>query len=71
MATKFKEAVQENIDKGLNHPIRHEIGEALTRGGGPNGYLAVSWPSPIDAEPLSPRNSSSSSCRALIHSSKY
>jgi len=45
MATKFKEAVQENIDKGLNHPLRHEIGEALTRGGGPNGYLAVSSPS--------------------------
>lgn len=22
--------------------LRHEIGEALTQGGGPNGYLAVS-----------------------------
>jgi len=54
MATKFKEAVQENIEKGLNHPIRHEIGEALTRGGGPNGYLAVS--------PISIRN-----CSTITH----
>lgn len=30
-------------DKGQKHEgIAHEIGEALTKGSGPNGYLAVS-----------------------------
>jgi len=27
--------------KGGKHDLRHEVGEALTKGGGPNGYLAV------------------------------
>ena len=44
MSVKFKETVQTNIRDATNAPgsIAHEIGAAVTRGGGPQGYLAVS-----------------------------
>jgi hypothetical protein len=28
--------------KGGKHDLAHDVGEAITKGGGPNGYLAVS-----------------------------
>ena len=46
MSVKFKEetvtqTVQDATEKGKD--IVKEVGEVLTQGGGPNGYLAVSW----------------------------
>jgi hypothetical protein len=36
----FKETISENVT-GKGHDLAHEVGAALTKGGGPNGYLAV------------------------------
>jgi hypothetical protein len=46
MSVKFKEetitqTVTDTAAKGKD--LAHEVGEALTKGAGPNGYLAVSW----------------------------
>jgi len=43
MSVKFeKETVRtSNISSGGKEGLAHEVGNALTRGGGPNGYLAV------------------------------
>ena len=40
MSVKFeqKETIRTNVAK---EDLAHEVGNAITRGGGPNGYLAV------------------------------
>jgi hypothetical protein len=38
--TRTQEVAGKAVEKG-HEGIAHEIGEALTKGGGPNGYLAV------------------------------
>jgi hypothetical protein len=48
MSVKFKEEVTKTqvVNNGVagahgKHELLHEVGTALTKGGGPNGYLAV------------------------------
>jgi hypothetical protein len=46
MSVKFKEetVTQTTADTAAKgKDLAHEVGEALTKGGGANGYLAVSW----------------------------
>jgi hypothetical protein len=33
---------QQTVDAVQKHGLAHEVGAAVTRGSGPNGYLAVS-----------------------------
>ncbi|TKA70522.1 hypothetical protein B0A49_07501 [Cryomyces minteri] len=40
MSVKFEETIRTNVPAG-KHDLAHEVGNVLTRGGGPNGYLAV------------------------------
>ena len=53
MSVKFEKetvkttAVTNAMGKGKDD-LLHEVGQALTKGGGPNGYLAVSF-APLEA----------------------
>ena len=44
MSVKFeqKETIRTNLGTPGKQDLAHEVGNALTRGGGANGYLAVS-----------------------------
>lgn len=44
MSVKFeqKETIRANVPQA-KQDLAHEVGNALTRGGGPQGYLAVCW----------------------------
>ena len=40
---KIQDKISDLATPGGRHELAHEVGAALTKGGGPNGYLAVSW----------------------------
>jgi hypothetical protein len=43
ISEKIQEGIQDLGSRSGRHELAHEVGAALTKGGGPNGYLAVSW----------------------------
>ena len=43
---KIQDKISDLATPGGRHELAHEVGAALTKGGGPNGYLAVSWRNP-------------------------
>lgn len=43
ISEKIQEGIQDLGTRSGRHELAHDVGAALTKGGGPNGYLAVRW----------------------------
>ncbi|KAK5002067.1 hypothetical protein LTR39_006784, partial [Cryomyces antarcticus] len=64
MSVKFeKETIRTNVPAG-KHDLAHEVGNVLTRGGGPNGYLA-SYLTQLQSNPLRTKMLTSGTLSAL------